>query len=482
MKLGLPRPVKLVLLAIRDLIASAGPVVFIVIGVLVAAYVWLDPQPPKKVSLATGPAGSAYAEFGKRYAGALKANGIEVELKPTSGSLDNLRLLREGQADVGFVRGGAADPAADEEAGLTSLGALFFEPLWIFYRTDALPVPAPGPKAPPRRRGEPPPAPPEPTPITSLAQLEGLRVNVDKPGSGVPEIMEKMFAANRLDASKLKLSQLEQAPATEALEAGLLDAVVLASAPQSPLVQRLLRTPGIALVDLSQVDAYTRIFPFFSSVSLPRGIVDLAGDVPTHDVAMLAATTSLLTREATHPALRQLFAQAAQTIHGGAHWFNRAREFPNTRTSELPVSAEGDRAINGTPAFWQRYLPFWASNLIERMWLVIGGLIVLLLPLSRIVPPLYTFRVRRRVFRWYARLREIEAKVASGEGDRNELLDELDELDRVANRVTVPLSYAEELYALRNNIHAVRKRLLAARPVGTGVDAQAVTAPVIARS
>lgn len=475
MKLGLPRPVKLALLAIRDLIASAGPVVFIVIGVLVAAYVWLDPQPPKKVSLATGPAGSAYAEFGKRYATALKANGIEVELKPTSGSADNLRLLREGQADMAFVRGGAADPVADEEAGLTSLGALFFEPLWIFYRTDALPVPAPDPKAPKRRRGEPPPAPPEAAPITSLAQLEGLRVNVDKPGSGVPEIMEKMFAANRLDASKLKLSQLEQAPATEALEAGLLDAVVLASAPQSPLVQRLLRTPGIALVDLSQVDAYTRIFPFFSSVSLPRGIVDLAGDVPKHDVAMLATTTSLLTREATHPALRQLFAQAAQTIHGGAHWFNRAREFPNTRTSELPVSAEGDRAINGTPAFWQRYLPFWASNLIERMWLVIGGLIVLLLPLSRIVPPLYTFRVRRRVFRWYARLREIEAKVASGEGDRTELLDELDELDRVANRVTVPLSYAEELYALRNNIHAVRKRLLAARPA-------AAAAPVSSRA
>ena len=38
---------------------------------------------------------------------------------------------------------------------------------------------------------------------------------------------------------------------------------------------------------------------------------------------------------------------------------------------------------------------------------------------------------------------------------------ELDELDRVTHRIAVPLSYAEELYALRNNIHAVRKRLLA---------------------
>ena len=224
-------------------------------------------------------------------------------------------------------------------------------------------------------------------------------------------------------------------------------------------------------MDFGQSEAYARRFAFLSAVTLPRGVVDLAADLPPHDVSLLAATTSLLARERTHPALRQLFAQTAQKLHGEAGWFNRARDFPNTRTSELPVSPEGDRAINGTPPFWQRYLPFWASNLVERMWLVLGGLLVLLLPLSRVVPPLYTFRVRRRVFRWYARLREIETKVADGGGERAALLDELDELDRVVNKVAVPLSHAEELYALRNNIHAVRKRLLVARPAGTAVAA-----------
>ena len=97
------------------------------------------------------------------------------------------------------------------------------------------------------------------------------------------------------------------------------------------------------------------------------------------------------------------------------------------------------------------------------MWLVVGGLLVLMLPLSRVVPPLYTFRVRSRVFRWYARLREVEAKLETGTAERDALLDELDELDRVTHRIAVPLSYAEELYALRNNIYAVRKRLLAQR-------------------
>ncbi len=71
------------------------------------------------------------------------------------------------------------------------------------------------------------------------------------------------------------------------------------------------------------------------------------------------------------------------------------------------------------------------------------------------MPPLYTFRMRSRVFRWYARLREVEAKLETGTGEREDLLDELDELDRVTHRIAVPPSYADELYALRNNIYAV---------------------------
>ena len=354
--MSMPKTLKLILLSIRDLIASAGPVVFLVIGLLIAAYWYLQPQPPKRVTLATGPAGSAYAEFGRRYAQALAVNGIEVELRPSDGSSDNLQMLRNGSADVAFVRGGSADVVADEEAGLRSLGSLFYEPLWVFYRTDSA-----------RRVDR------KNAALTSVAQLQGLRVNIDKIGSGVPDVMDKMFRANHLDAARLQLSHLEQTSATEALQGGLLDVIVLASAPQSPLVQRLLRAPGIALMDFGQSDAYSRRFAFLSAVSLPRGVVDLAQDLPPADVSMLAATTSLLAREETHPALRQLFAQSAQTLHGDAGWFNRARDFPNTRTSELPVSPEGDRAINGTPPFWQRYLPFWASNLVERMWLVLGA-------------------------------------------------------------------------------------------------------------
>ena len=437
---------RLTALSLRDMLASAGPVLLLVTALLAATYWWLDPQPPRTVTLATGPEGSAYAEFGQRYAQALAREGIGVQLLSTDGPVSSLQALREGRADVAFVRGGSDDMQDDANAGVMSLGALFYEPLWIFYRPAAL-------KGPGAAKGS-------LVPLTSLTQLQGLRVNLDQAGSGVPELMLRLLQANGLGLESLKAHNLAPEDAAQALQAGQLDAMVLVTAPESPVVQRLLQEPGIALADLPQADALSRRFPFLQTVTLPRGMVDLARDLPPDSIGLLAATTALLTSENTHPALRQLFAQAAQKLHGGSGWFNGARDFPNTRTSELPVSPEGDRAINGTPPIWERYLPYWASNLLERMWLVIGGLIVLLLPLSRVVPPLYTYRVRQRVFRWYARLRQVETRMEEGDADTTELLDELDELDRVASQIAVPLAHADELYALRNNIDGARRRLL----------------------
>lgn len=437
------RPVKALrytLLSIRDLLISAGPVAVLAIGLLVLAYAWLDPNPPKRVTLATGPAQSAYDEFGKRYQKALQADGIEVVLLPSEGSSANLQLLREGKADLGFVQGGSDERSANEESGIVSLGSLFVEPVWLFYREDA---------AKNVRGGA----------LTSLTQLQDLRLNVGTPGSGVPNLMEKLFEANKVDAARVKLSRLDQTPATVAFLAGELDALVFASAPESLMVQMLLQTPGVKLMDFSQSEAYSRRFPFLTPVVLPRGVVDLSRDLPPQDVRLVATTTALLAREDTHPALLQLFAQAAKLLHGPAGWFNRAGSFPNIEHSEYPVSREAERAIKSGEPFLQRWLPFWLANLVERMWLALGIILAVLLPLSRIVPPLYQFRIRSRVFRWYGQLREIENRLHAQPAQAQELVQELDALDDKVGRITVPLAYADELYALRNNIDVVRRKV-----------------------
>ncbi|KRD23855.1 C4-dicarboxylate ABC transporter substrate-binding protein [Acidovorax sp. Root267] len=430
------------LLSLRDLIVSAGPLAFLAVGLLVLAYWWLNPNPPKTVTLATGPAQSAYEEFGKRYQKALAVDGIEVRLLPSDGSSHNLQLLREGKADVAFVQGGTAELQPDDADQLVSLGSLFVEPVWLFYRTDSAERAYNTPR------------------IDSLRQLRGWRVNVGSDGSGVPKLMERLLDANKVLPGSVQMFRLEQTPATVDFLAGKLDALVFASAPESLMVQMLLQTPGVQLLDFAQHEAYARRFPFLTPVTLPRGVVDLAANVPTRDVRLVASTTSLLARDATHPALLTLFAQNAQKLHGGSGWFNRAREFPNSRNSELPMAKEGDRAMNEPVPMLQRYLPFWMANLIERMWLVLGILLAIMLPLSRVVPPLYQFRVRSRVFRWYGRLREIENDMEAGKADSAELLKALNALEAQAEKVSVPLSYADELYALRNHIHLVRKKLL----------------------
>ena len=439
-KRNMPKTIRYTLLSIRDLAVSVGPFLVLAVALLLLAYWWLDPNPPRKVTLATGPAQSAYEEFGKRYAKALSAEGIEVVLQPSEGSAANLQLLRDGKVDLGFVQGGTSDYSETDQQTLTSLGSLFVEPLWLFYREEsARQVTATAT-------------------LTTLTQLQGLRVNMGTAGSGVPSLMTKLLDSNRIDPSTLKISKLEQTPATVAFLGGELDAIVFASAPESLMVQMLLQTPGVNLMNFAQSEAYSRRFAFLTPSLLPRGVVDLAGNIPPQDVRLVAPTTALITRNTTHPALLQLFAQAGNDIHGSAGWFKRAREYPNIENNELPIAKEAERAIKAGAPMLQRYLNFWVANLVERMWLVMGIIIAILLPLSRIVPPLYAFRVRSRIFRWYGQLRNIENRIDFE--DNRALLQELNQLETRAEKITVPLSYTDELYALRNNIHLVRKKLL----------------------
>ncbi len=446
----MPKILRYTLLSVRDLLVTVGPFLLLAVALLALAYWVLDPTPPKHVVLATGQDQGAYAEFGKRYAAYLKLHGIRVELRATQGAAENLALLRDtdSKVDLAFVQGGGAgqrdvDDVANE--GLMALGSLFHEPVWLFYREDSARRLVKGPT------------------LASLAQLPGWKVNIGAPGSGTPLLMQRLLEANGIERKTLTLLEQPQTPAVVALLGGEIDALVFASAPESLMVQMLLRTPGVKLFDFAQAEAYSRRFAFMSPVLLPRGIVDLAHDMPGADVHLVAPTAALVAKEGTHPAVVQLFVQAAQHIHGDAGWFHRKGDFPSAAHTEMPLAKEAERFYKSGAPLLQRYLPFWLANLIDRMWVVLASIIVILLPLSRVVPPLYQFRVRSRIFRWYAQLRGVENSF--GERGPDELLRELAEIEERVERVAVPLSYADELYSLRSHIQMVRGKLLALPPV-----------------
>ena len=440
------RIVRTTLLSARDLAYTAGPFVLIALLLLVGAYFLLKPQPPRRVVLATGPGHSAYAQFGRRYQEELKRYGIQVELKATGGSSVNRRLLSDEKerVDFGFVRGGSSEALRkDEEKGglpLVALGSLFLEPVWIFYRKDA------AKKLPDGR-------------FTNLTQLQQFTINTGERGTGATNILFRLMSANNVAREALKVDRRDQGEAVAALFDGSLEAMVLVQAPEAPPIQALLFEPGIALFEFEQAEAYSRRFPYMSAVTLPRGVADLVNDVPPHDTRLIAPTTMLVAREGTHPALMQLFIQAAQRIHGEPGWISRPGQFPSAQNLELPLARESERFFRSGPPFLQRYLPFWLANLIDRMWVALISIIAILIPLGRVVPPLYSFRVRSRVFRWYRALRQIENDAAANGKPAEELITELNRLEAKAERITVPLSYTDELYNLRTHIGLVRDRL-----------------------
>ncbi len=446
----MPRVIRVALVSVRDLMLTFGPFVLIAVALLVAAYAMLDPTPPKRVVLATGPENSAYAKWGELYAAELKRYGIRVELRQTMGSLQNRRLLRDPKekVDAAFVQGGSNDGslAADDKKKedmeeLVSLGTVAYDPVWIFYRAESA-----------KKLGK-------DALVSALPQMRGWRVNVGVRGSGTPGITGRIFAANLVERDEVKRSNFDETGAVVALLGGELDAAVLVSPPESQMVQMLLQTPGIRLYEYPQAESYARRYPFLSPVVLPRGVVDIARDVPPADTTLIATTTSLLAREDIHPALVQLFVQAAARIHSAPGWIARAGTFPNSRQSEFPLAKDAARYYQSGPPLLQRYLPFWLANLIDRMWVALFSIIAVLIPLSRLVPPLYAFRIRSRVFRWYRNLRQIESDAGLREKTPAELLAALDRLEGRVAAITVPLSYNDELYALRQHIDLVRARL-----------------------
>lgn len=444
--------------AAATVLSSAGPwaqaALLAVAGlVLWGAWLVLQPTPEKRLVIATGPEQGAYDDFARRYRPLLEAQGVVVELRATQGSSDNLNLLRQpgSGVHVAFVQGGAlagdappeqAAAADDAEPAVLSLGSVAVEPLWIFYREDSRRRLAPG-------------QPPE-----KLSQLAGWRINTGPPGGGTGQLFAQLATASGLPTPPPDAGTRDAVGGVLELVQGRVDALALVSAAEAPLVQYLLHTPGVQLMGQVQAEAYARRFSFLRALQLPRGTVDLAADLPPQNLPLAATTATLAVRADLHPALVQLLLQTARQVHGGPGWFQRAGDFPQPSADELPLAPAAERYYRNGPPWLQQYLPFWLANFVDRMWIVLLPLLAALLPLSRILPPLVTLRLRSRVYRWYAHLRAIERELEAPDADLAALRTRLEALDAQTENIGLPLSFTNELYDLRGHIHLVRKRLL----------------------
>jgi TRAP-type uncharacterized transport system substrate-binding protein len=417
-----------------DLWVTVLPALLIIAGAFAVTLLFIKPAPPKKlvIAIAGDEGGSRY--YAKRYQEILKRNGIALEVRQTGGSLGSVKLLSgpDTGVDVAIVQSGTS--SADESPHVVSLGSIAYTPLWVFYR-----------------KGQ----------IEDIGELKGRRIAVGTAESGTRALSLKLLAANAADKPPTELVELERQASIDQLKAGTIDAAFLVSPAEAPSIKKLAGAGGIRLLSVSHADAYVHLYPFLSKLVLPRGVFDLAADVPDRDVVLLSPTANLLARDSLHPALAYLLLRAASEVHGAAGLLDKPREFPAPRETGFPQSPIATRYYQVGIPFLQRYLPFWAAVLVDRLWVILLPFIAVVVPLGRIVPALYRWRVRSRVFRWYGRLKQIELQLEEGPGEDTlrEMLQRLDETEQSVNRIQTPLAYADNLYFFREHVEVVRRRI-----------------------
>jgi hypothetical protein len=196
-------------------------------------------------------------------------------------------------------------------------------------------------------------------------------------------------------------------------------------------------------------------------VVLPRGVYDFARNLPAEDVTLLAPTANLVARSKLHPALAYLLLRAASQVHGEATLISARGEFPVLKDADFPYSEEARRYFRSGSPLLQRYLPFWAANLVDRMWIMLVPILAVAVPLVRLLPPLYAWRVRSRIYRWYAKLKEIEIELDEQQPAEwlGGMLARLDEIELAVNHIPTPLAFSENLYVFRTHIDLVRARV-----------------------
>lgn len=424
-------------LSLRDLFATAWWVILIAGIGFVVAYQFVEPAPPRRIVITTGGEAGAYYQFAQRYATLLARSGITAEVRPSAGSLDNLERLQRDEAQVGFVQGGVVEPKGEDEvdnSGLLSLGSVFYEPVWVFYRGER--------------------------DIERLSELHGKRIAIGQEGSGVRQLAQQLLAANDIVPGQ-HLVPLAGLKAAEELQQGRIDAAFIIAAEKAPVIQVLLRSPGIKVMSFAQADAYQRRFPFLTKLHLPQGVADLVRDLPPKEVTLLAPTANLVIRDDLHPALQSLLLQAAADVHGKSGFFQERGEFPAYKDGLFPLSEVAERYFKSGPPFLQRYLPFWLAVLIDRLVVMLVPIFALLIPLLKVAPAVYNWRVRSKVFRCYGELRFLEDDLRNHfEPERQaEYRARLDALDDEASRLHVPLGFSDLVYTLREHVGLVRSLL-----------------------
>ena len=425
-----------------DALKVYGPVAAGLLILLIITMRFIAPPPPMELRFAAGGVDGQYYALAEQYADALAEHGIQVDVLETAGTVENFALLKAGDADVALLQGGIA--SEDDRADLLSLGGMFAEPFWVFTRAAT-----------------------EATMAMDFGDLKSARIAAGAIGSGTRAMTERV--QSEWGGNWQPIVPLSGSAAAAALRAGEVDAAVFTASVEAKYVQDLLTAPGIQLIGMRRAKGLSMRDDALAPLVLFDGVVDMDRNIPSRDTELISAIAQLGVVDTLHPALQSVLLEAAESIHNGGTILSRANSFPDATRTDLPLSDEARRYYRNGPTFLRRYFSFGWANFLERAWVFLIPLLALLIPLVQMAPPVYRWRIRRKIYVWYNDLHELERRGfdASDDRERQSVLADIQAMQHEVGQVDVPVSYNDELYHLRSHINFV-EALIARQALKTG--------------
>jgi TRAP-type uncharacterized transport system substrate-binding protein len=412
-------------LLFKSLVIGALAVV-VVSGVIIG----VGGRPPHDITIAAGAEGGAYHAFAQRLQTVLARRGFRLHILETAGSVENVADIQQDRADIGLVQSGT-DKVADM-SDITALSELFYEPVWIWYRTAVFPT------------------------LDDLSVLAGHTLAGGEEGSGTYAIVSSVLALN--GSPPVRRIEAAAADTEQMLLDGTVDAGVIVAAADAPVIQSLAEDPGVAVYDYRRAEAYARHLPFLSAVPIARGVLDIDRDVPPQGSVTLAARATLVGKADLHPDLARLLVTVAPNALSYP-LIGAPREFPSLLQTQFPVNEEARRYLADGPTPLERFLPWDIASPLSRYYVLLLPVVLLLYPLWHVVKAAFAWYQRRKIVGWYPRIYAIERGLPDATLPELELQHEFLRaiVAQVSSRQKVSAGYLAAYYDLRGNIAFVQR-------------------------
>ena len=417
----------------RRTIAWIVGIVLTIVLIGVSA-IWLGgTPPPSKIVLATGQPGGVYDSFGHEYQKRLAAQGLKVELVNTAGSVDNFRRIVAGKVDVAFAQSGTYQLVADPERKVSGLAAIYYEPLWIFTRRGIR--------------------------IEDKVVYRPASVAVGPKGSGTEAIAKAIIAEQGYDITSPAIVNLPSAEARRLLMEGKLDVAFFVISYRDPGIMELMRRKDLQLTSFRREAAYTRKFRGLTPLRVPEGLLDLKDNIPTENITLLSPSAMLVAREDINPRVIELVLKVAQAVHSPGSLIDPPLKFPTLEGMDVPANEAAETYLTSGESFLSRNLPYRALRWVLLLKLLVLPLVAIWVPLLRIAPMITVWRKNRWLKRYYARLRDVEGKLATAQAP-NELREGINELEALRGEVQavsskLPPQQQQDVYHWRLHVSMI---------------------------